>query len=364
MKKNNDEKYMQRAIELARKGSGYVDPNPKVGAVIVKNDEIISEGFHKEFGGPHAEVEAVRNANSDSFEDCSMYVNLEPCSHYGKTPPCADMIIKKGFKRVVIGMKDPNPLVAGRGIERLRRSGIDVMEGVLEEESKYLNRFFIKHITTGIPYVVLKVAQSIDGKIALKDFSSKWLTGCESRKEVHKLRAEIQSILVGRNTVMRDNPSLNVRDVTGKNPVRIILDSNFSLTGRYNIFNDLLDNETIICHNKEHNPKYINNKYPALKFIPAEINENGKLDLKDILKKLGNMGISSVLIEGGAEIFSSFVMHGFVDELHIFTAPKIIGKGIESFRNINIKSLDLSYNFKLHNIEKCGDDVHSVYLKK
>lgn len=363
MKKNNDEKYMQRAIELALKGSGYVDPNPKVGAVIVKDDEIISDGFHKQYGEPHAEVEAVRNAKTDDFSDCTMYVNLEPCSHYGKNPPCADMIIEKGFKKVVIGMKDPNPLVAGRGIEKLRNAGIDVLEGVLENESKYLNRFFIKHITSGLPYIVLKVAQSIDGKIALKDFSSKWLTGSESRKEVHKLRAEIQSILIGRNTVMRDNPTLNVREVKGKNPVRIILDSNFSLTGKYKIFNDLANQETIICHNEEHNPKFINQKYPELKFISAKTDEYGQLDLKDILTKIGKSGISSVLIEGGAEIFSSFIKKNLADEIHVFTAPKIIGQGIDSFKNINIKSLDLSYNFKLHSIERCGDDIHSIYMK-
>lgn len=355
---------MQRALELALKGSGYVDPNPKVGAVIVKNDEIISEGFHKQYGGPHAEVDAVRNAKTDDFSECTMYVNLEPCSHYGKTPPCADMIIEKGFKRVVIGMKDPNPLVAGMGIERLRNAGIEVQEGILQEESKYLNRFFIKHITTGLPFIVLKVAQSIDGKIALKDFSSKWITGTESRKKVHKLRAEIQSILVGRNTVMRDNPSLNVREVKGKNPVRIIFDSNFSLTGKYKIYNDLSNQESIICHNEEHNSKFINQKYPELKFIPSKTDKNGKLDLKDTLKKIGESGISSVLIEGGAEIFSSFVKQELADELHVFTAPKIIGQGIDSFRNINIKSLDLSYNFKLHSIERSGDDIHSVYTKK
>lgn len=359
---NTNKKYMQKAIDLAKRGIGKVSPNPLVGAVIVKNNEIIAEGWHKHYGGDHAEVDAVKNAEIEDFSDCTIYVNLEPCSHHGKTPPCADMLIEKNFKKVVIGMKDPNHLVAGNGINKLLNANVDVETEVLENEAKDLNKVFIKHITTGSPYVIVKVAQTIDGKIALNDYSSKWITGAESRKLTHKLRSEVSAVLVGKNTVLQDNPKLNVRDAEGHNPHRIILDSQLSLSENLNVFTDNDKENTIIfCDlTAKEMDKF---KKIGINVIPVK-SINNQLDLNEILSQLGKLNITSILVEGGAGIFSSFVKNGLIDELHIFSAPKIVGKGIGSFDKIEIDSLNNAYQFKLKEFEQVGEDMHMVYIKK
>lgn len=364
---NNDLIYMKRAIKLAYKGSGYVNPNPKVGAVIVKNDEIVGEGWHTAYGKPHAEVEAVKNAGINDFSGCIMYVNLEPCSHYGKTPPCAKMLVEKNFKKVVIGTKDPNPLVAGKGIEILKNAGIDVLTGILEEEAKWINRFFIKYIKTNNPYVILKAAQSIDGKIALSDYNSKWITNAQSRKEVHKLRAEIDAILVGKNTIIHDNPNLNVRNVKGRNPKRIILDSNLSLDLNYNIFTDNFIENTIICYNEKsrRNAQLIKLQELGISLVPIRGDEYGRINISNLLHIISaNFQISSILVEGGSQVFSTFIENQLVDELQIFIAPKILGNGISSFGNLNIKSITESFKYHLKSIKKFDDDIRLIYLEK
>ena len=212
---------MLLCLKLAMKGSGYVNPNPRVGAVLLRGDEIVSTGWHKEFGAAHAEVDTINNAEIDDFSDTTRVVNLEPCSHYGKTPPCVTLILEKKIKRVVVGMLDPNPEVNGKGVQILRDAGVEVITDVCKKECEWANRFFQKYILTGVPYIILKVAQSLNGSIATFNGKSKWITGEESRKKVHKLRSEVSAVIIGKMTASFDNPKLTVRDVKG-NPLRII----------------------------------------------------------------------------------------------------------------------------------------------
>ncbi len=362
-----EQEAMARAIELAQKGTGLVSPNPRVGAVILQDGKIISEGWHKKFGGPHAEVEAIKNAKGISLEGATIVVNLEPCSHFGKTPPCCDLIIKKKFAKVVIGMKDPNPLVVGNGIKKLKKAGIEVISGILEEEAKWLNRTFIKHITTSMPYVVLKVAQSIDGKIATESGESQWITCEESRKEGHKLRAELDAILVGKNTVNKDNPQLIVRNIKGRDPFRIVLDTNLSLPLIKNVFIDENNNKTIVCcsKNSADSEKAKKLLHLGVNIFPVKTGRTGKIDLQDCLQKLSEQfQIASILVEGGAEIHSSFIRQNLVDEIHFFIAPKIIGKGISAFDGLMIKKLSEAREFEIKEISRSGEDLRVVVLRK
>lgn len=353
---------MRRAIELALKGSGVVSPNPRVGCVILENGDVIAEGYHSEYGGPHAEVVAIENAGRDSFEGCTLVVNLEPCSHFGKTPPCADLIIEKRFSKVVVGMQDPNPEVAGSGIEKLRQAGIEVETGVLEDDCRWVNRFFEKHITTGLPYVILKIAQSLDGCIATARGESKWITGEESRKKVHILRSEIDAVVIGKKTALHDNPSLTVRETEGRNPKRIVFDTDLTLPLNLNVFKeDTRDNTYICC-----NPNAINTRkaetlrLAGLKLIPVEVNDFGRLNIPSALYAFADNGITSIMVEGGATLLSAFAHSQMIDEMHLFIAPIIIGSGIHSFNNFNINFLKESLKLKIRAIGKSGDDIHTV----
>ena len=360
-----NEEAMNRVLELALKGSGQVSPNPRVGAIILKNDELISEGWHHKFGEPHAEVMAIRNAKEIDLEGSTMVVNLEPCSHQGKTPPCADLLIEKKFKEVIIGMQDPNPLVAGKGIAKLENAGIKVKVGILEEKCKWINRFFIKHISTKMPYIVMKVAQSFDGKIATASGESQWITSLESRKYTHYLRNELDAVLIGSGTAIADNPELNVRHIKGRNPIKIVLDTNLQLNPDLKLFNN--DTKTIICCS---NKIKIENKLNHfanfnVDILPCKIDSSGRIDLQYVLSQLSNKySIASILIEGGSEIFSSFLKSNLIDELHLFTAPKIIGKGKSSFDSFSINKLNEAPEFKIKEISHSGKDIHIIALNK
>jgi diaminohydroxyphosphoribosylaminopyrimidine deaminase / 5-amino-6-(5-phosphoribosylamino)uracil reductase len=359
------DKLMKRVMELARKGTGFVSPNPRVGALIIKDGKIISEGWHSAFGKSHAEVNAINNAKGIDLTGATLVVNLEPCSHTGKTPPCTDLIIEKKFAKVVVAMQDPNPLVAGKGIKKLRDAGIEVETGVLEEEARWLNRTFIKHITTGMPYIVLKVAQSLDGKIATSTGESKWITCEESRKYSHKLRAEFDAVLVGKNTIVEDNPELNVRHVKGRDPFRVILDSNLSLSTNYKVFNNKV--KTIVCCSQiaSETKKANEFKKAGIEIIPSEVDESKRIDLKDCLRKLSKEhNIASVFVEGGSVIFSSFAKANLIDELHLFVAPKIIGNGKDPFGKFEIKNLSNAREFEIKEIERIGRDLHIVLKMK
>lgn len=319
-------KYMERAIELARKGIGYTKPNPLVGAVIVKENRIIGEGYHHYFGGPHAEVNAFNNATED-VEGATMYVTLEPCSHYGKTPPCANTIVKNKVSKVVVGMMDPNPTVAGNGIKILKQNGIDVVTDILKDEVENLNEIFIKYITSKVPFTILKTAMTLDGKIASYSGDSKWITNEESRSYVHEIRHRVSSIMIGVNTVLADNPKLTTRlnNVKGIDPIRIIVDTTAKIPLDSNVLNPDSKSKTIIATTEKANKE----KLKALKEKNAEIIitplKNSKVDLNYLIKKLGEQGIDSILLEGGSTLNYSALKEGIVDKVISFIAPKIIG---------------------------------------
>ncbi|MGN0144589.1 MAG: bifunctional diaminohydroxyphosphoribosylaminopyrimidine deaminase/5-amino-6-(5-phosphoribosylamino)uracil reductase RibD [Clostridium sp.] len=319
-----DEFYMKKALELAKKGAGMVNPNPMVGAVIVKNNRIIGEGFHEEYGKNHAERNAVKNA-TEEVEGSTIYVTLEPCAHYGKTPPCVDLLIEKKFKRVVIGMSDPNPLVAGKSIDKLRKNNIDVTAGVLEKECRNLNEVFIKYITTKIPFVVMKAGISIDGKIATYTGKSQWITSEQSRMDSHELRNRLYGIMVGINTVISDDPSLTYRgSKKGRDPVRIIVDSNLRIPLESRVVKNN-EGKTIVASIKGADIK----KKTELEKLGVKVIEteslNNRVDLKDLMKKLGQEKIDSILLEGGGTLNFSALEQKIVDKVRFYIAPKIIG---------------------------------------
>lgn len=353
-----EEKFMKMAIELAKKGKGKVNPNPLVGAVIVKNGEIIGQGYHSKYGGNHAEIEAINNA-TDEVKGATIYVTLEPCFHYGKTPPCVDKLISSGISKVVIGHLDPNPLVSGKSIEKLKSLGIEVKVGVLEEECLKLNEVFIKYIKTKLPFVVLKSGVSLDGKIATKTGESKWITGATSRAKVNELRNELRGIMVGVNTVIIDDPTLNCNIHGGRNPIRIILDSNLRIPLDSKILKTAYKYETIIATTKNIDL----NKKALVEELKAKVitidSINNKVDLNKLMIKLGEMKIDSILLEGGGEVNYSALEAGIIDKLMLFMAPVIIG-GKESKTFVEGKGIDLLTNsFKASNlkIEYLGEDI-------
>ena len=285
---------MELAIKLAKKGEGKVNPNPMVGAVIVKDGIVIGEGYHEKYGEGHAEVNAFKSLKEDP-SGATMYVTLEPCSHYGKTPPCADKIIKNNIKRVVIGMIDPNPLVAGNGVDKLKKAGIEVKVGVLEEKCKKLNEVFIKYILSKKPFVVLKTAMSLDGKIATRTGESKWISSEKSRLQVHNLRNKLSAIMVGVNTVIKDNPELTCRIENGNNPIRIIVDSTLRIPMNSKVLQNK-DNKTIIATTKRANIKNMQELLKKNINVLIIDEKNGQVDLSALIKKLGELNIDSILL--------------------------------------------------------------------
>ena len=316
----NREIFMKKCLELAKKGMGYVSPNPMVGCVVVFNDEIIGEGYHNLFGNAHAEVNAIENVKDKSLlKNATLYVNLEPCVHFGKTPPCSDLIIKHKIPKVVIGSVDSFSEVAGKGIEEMQNSGIEVIVGVLEKESRELNKRFFTFHEKKRSYVILKWAESKDGYIAPKNHNKPfWMTSSESKKLVHKWRDEEDAILVGRITAEKDNPSLTVRGISGSNPVRIVIDKNLKLSGDLNLFNS--EAKTII--------------FNAIKSEETRTNQFIKINfnnlIKSILEELYQQNIQSVIIEGGSKTLQSFIDTNMWDEARIFTTNKTLAKGVKS----------------------------------
>lgn len=319
--------YMKRALELAQRGEGFVSPNPLVGAVIVKNDEVIGEGYHECFGQNHAEINAFKNKIKD-IDGSTMYVTLEPCSHYGKTPPCTEAIIKSGVIKVVVGTLDPNPLVSSRGIKMLESNGIEVITGVLEDECKQINEVFFKYIETKLPFVTLKYAMTLDGKIASCTGSSRWISNSLSRKYVHQLRHKNSAIMVGIGTVLNDNPSLNTRLDNLKNsldPIKIIVDTHGRIPLDSKVINMESNSRTILATtNLIENDKLNALESKNISIITCPL-KNNQVDLNFLLKKLGEQNIDSILLEGGSELNFNMIKEHLVDKVITFIAPKIIG---------------------------------------
>ncbi len=322
----NHEFYMRRALKLAEGGCGYTNPNPLVGAVIVKNNIIIAEGFHKQCGGDHAEADALRRANFD-VHGATLYVNLEPCSHFGRTPPCAEAIIKKGIREVVIAMADPNPKVAGRGIRMLRQAGINVVTGVLEAQAKKLNEIFIKYITENTPYVIMKAAMTLDGKIASFSGDSKWISCEASRQSVHWLRQRAAAIMAGSKTICTDDPALTVRLASGqgRDPVRIIIDSRGIVPAGCRAIAGGSSAKVILATTERIDPKKEDSFLKkGVKIIKTQT-PDGHVDLRALMEALHTLEIDSVLLEGGGGLCAAALEAGIVDKIMLFIAPKIIG---------------------------------------
>ena len=341
---NNHEYFINKCIELAQKGICDVSPNPMVGSIIVCNNKIIGQGYHKYYGKEHAEVNAIKNVKDKSLlKKSTLYVNLEPCCHYGKTPPCTDLIIKKRIPQVVIGCIDPNSQISGQGIEKLEKNSVKVIYGVLEKKCKSLNKRFFTFNNLKRPYIILKWAKSSNNFIApINQTKPFWMTSEKSRMIVHKWRSEEDSILVGTNTVILDNPSLNIRLTDGENPMRIVIDKNLLLDKELNVFNN--ESKTII--------------FNEIKTFSSDTNYYLKVNFKnlisEILNELYNLDITSMIVEGGAYTLNKFIDKNIYDEIRIFTTKKILKKGIKSPITPNIKK-SLS--------EKIEDDLLEVYIK-
>ena len=355
----NDNKFMTRALELAELGVGHVNPNPMVGAVIVKNGNIIGEGYHEFFGGPHAEVNAIKNC-SESPVGSTIYVTLEPCSHFGKTPPCSLALIENKFSRVVIAMTDPNPLVSGRGIKMMEDQGIQVESGLMEDQAKILNKFFIKNITQKLPYVIMKTAMSLDGKIATHTGDSKWISGEESRKYVHKMRHNMKGIMVAINTVLTDDPSLNCRlDIENPNqPIRIIVDSRLRIQDTAKVLNTKEQQTIIATTSKADKSKIIKIQESGAEVIIVE-EIDGKVNLNQLMMHLNEKGIDSILLEGGGTLNFSALKSGIVDEVVSFIAPKIIGgaNAISPVEGMGFDKINSCTEIESIELEKSGDDI-------
>ena len=346
-------------MELARKGAGYVSPNPMVGAVVVKNGVIISEGYHQRFGGRHAEVHALEKLSPADLQDAALYVNLEPCCFQGKTPPCTDLILSKKVPLLVIGMVDPNPKVKCNGINLLRESGVEVIVGVLERKCRLLNRGYIKYITSGIPEVILKTAVTLDGRIGTVSGDSRWITGKRARIFAHQLRTECDAVLVGVGTVLADNPLLNVRHVSGRNPLRVILDSRLRIPLNANVLQDQRDLPTIIFTADDVSDAKMK-RYIDLgcRVIKVPTNSNGYLFLPDVLKHLGRVGVTSLLVEGGACVFTGFLREKLADHLLAVVAPKVIGAdGVPVIGNLGINLMSEVDNWKFYRTKRIGNDI-------
>ena len=354
MNKNNDEYYMKKTLKLAAQGEGYTSPNPLVGAIVVKDGEIVGEGYHKKAGEPHAEVHALNQAG-EKAKGATLYVNLEPCCHLGKTPACSLKIINSKISRLVVAMEDPNPVVAGKGIKDLEEAGIEIKTGVLEQEAKELNEIFIKYMSEQEPFIYLKTGQTLDGYLATRTGDSRWVTNEEARKYGHQLRHKVDGILVGVGTVISDNPRLTTRleEKEGKDPIRIVLDSKLRTPLEANIINEESESPTFIITTEEYDrEKYTKlNKKNNLNIIVLPKDENGRIELHHLLKELYQEEITSILIEGGGKVNHSFLKSGLIDKVYCFIAPKLLGgnDGISSFNGPGVEKMNNAY--ELENIE-------------
>ena len=354
---NNDEYYMQSAIKLARKGKGYVSPNPLVGAVIVKNGRIIGQGYHKLYGGHHAEVNAIKNARED-VAGATLYVNLEPCCHEGKTPPCVESIIKNKIGKVVLGSIDSNPLVSCGGLNYLQSQGIEVKTGVLEKECRNLNEIFFHYMETGMPFVTVKYAQTFDGRIATATGQSQWISSEAAQKFAHQLRTGHDAILVGAQTVIQDNPELTVRHVRGRNPLRVVVDSGLRIPSQAKILQNQSSAKTLVATVKTSaDAQYKRIAATGAEIVTVKKDKQGNVDLKKLLKKLAARGISSILVEGGAQIITSVLKNNLATRLVAIIAPKIIGRGIEAVGDLQISDLKYAKQLSFQKIKRIGPDI-------
>lgn len=343
---------MRRAIELAKKGLGFTNPNPMVGAVLVQNNQIISEGYHQAYGGPHAEVHAIGDLNN--LEDATLYVTLEPCCHYGKTPPCTEKIIQAGIKKVVVATLDPNPLVAGNGVKILREHGIEVIVGVLEAESRKMNEIFNHFILHQTPFVFMKYAMTLDGKIACHNGQSKWITNEKARRHVHETRQQVMGIMVGVQTIINDDPKLDCRrSVASKDPIAIILDSSGRIPLTAKVLKPGMILATTYALDSEKESILLEKGIEIIKTNGV----HGQVDLKALMRILGQKKIDSVLVEGGGAVHGSLLSQGLVNKVQAYIAPKFIGDGIGLMKHFKVDHMSEAKTLNHISITTFDEDI-------
>ena len=353
----DDERWMKRALHLAEKGRGRTSPNPMVGAVLVKRGKVVGEGYHARAGEPHAEIVAIKNAG-EKAKGATLYLNLEPCTHYGKTPPCVPAVIEAGVKKVVAGMEDPNPLVKGRGVARLKQAGLNVKIGVLEKECHRLNEAFSKYIVKHEPFIILKVAATLDGKLATRNGESQWITGETSRRFVHRLRDQVDGVVVGIGTVLKDDPMLTARIRGGRDPYRIVFDSRLRIPENAKVV-DLSPSKTIVATTEmASQDKIARLRKKGVRILISD-SKSGKVDLKVSLLKLGEMGMMNLLVEGGSEISGSFLDQGLIDKIFFFLSPRLIGDPLAPgmFSGAGFASLKGAISIKDLKVRRIGEDI-------
>lgn len=366
--RENDEKKMKIAIKLAKRGDGKVSPNPMVGTVITRNGNIIATGYHTKAGKEHAEIESLKKIDFDA-KNCTLYINLEPCCHTEKkTPPCVDAIIKSGIKRVVVAMIDPNPAVNGRGVQYLRQNGIEVDVGCMEKEAQELNRAFKKFIVEKIPYIILKIAMTIDGKIADRDGNSRWITGEEARKNVHRTRNIADAILVGIGTVEKDDPYLLPYLIKGKKvpPLRIVLDTSLKISEKAKIINTSQKGKVLIAAGRDKQIGKIGHLMEKKGINIHFFKQTGSnIDLFSLLNYLGGEKIMTLLVEGGKRVWTSFIKEDMFDEIHLYIAPKILSDSEALFfiDDIGIRKIEDMKGLKTGKIKKFGEDIFIQFFK-
>lgn len=351
------EKYMHECMELAKLGEGSVSPNPLVGSIVLdKNGNMVGKGYHQKYGEHHAEINALNQAGNKA-EGGTIYVSLEPCFHHGKTPPCIDRIIKEKVKTLVIGTTDPNPLVSGKSIKKAREAGIEVIENILFDECQKLNEVFIKNITKKKPFIAVKTASTIDGKIATSAGSSKWITSEASREEVQRLRNKYDAILTGSGTVIADNPSLTCRKEGGRNPVRVIIDAELKTPPDSKVYNK--DGTRVIIAASEKAENKFGNYPKYVTIIKCPLNQDNKIDLGYLVEKLYEQGIFSILVEAGGNLNGAFLKYNLIDKAYFFIAPKIIGDdaSLNSFKGFNIKNINDSSKFAFGEVKNFPPDI-------
>lgn len=365
-----DHKWMKSALKMAEKGRGYVSPNPLVGCVIVSRDGVaIGKGYHERYGQPHAEINALRKVrNEHDLIDATVYVTLEPCAHYGKTPPCALALSELPIRRVVVSIQDPNPKVAGKGIAMLRNNGIEVEVGLLSDEATRQNEFFLHYIETRRPFVMLKIAQTLDGYTAAQDGDSRWITSQESRARVHYWRSIYDAVMIGRTTALLDNPRLTVRHIEGRQPARIIVDGPGDLPDHLNLFNDQYVDKTYrVTYNRDIDAAKGSGATDEMLRLMQPTSWQGNIisvgrheghaDLDLALAKLGDMGITSIMVESGGALGTALLRQRLVDKIELFVAPKLLGGGKRSVLGLGIERMNEIIGFRSTHWEKCGDDM-------
>lgn len=353
------EELMREALRLAKKGVGKTSPNPAVGSVIARGGEVIAGGWHRKAGLPHAEIEALARAGKNA-KGATLYVTLEPCCHFGRTPPCTDAIISSGVKRVIVGAPDPNPKVAGKGVAALQAAGIEVVEGVLANECAAINDAYNKYIVKGLPFVTLKLASSLDGRIATSGGESKWITGVESRRLVHRMRAANDAVMVGAQTALKDDPELTVRLAAGRDPVRVVLDSTLRLPVTSKVFNGVRAGRSrlIVFASQKADKKRLAKAVDRGAEVVCVPSTGNGLSLKRVFKELAKREVTSVLVEGGSSLAASLLKEKLVDRLAVFYGPMVLGAdSLASVGPLGLKGLKKAPKLKDMSVKKVGGDI-------